>query len=99
MIECVRNEAEDMASTNTSRGLIAVDKIGTKILFLNPVTFETEAVLDGFPRTVHELLVVPETAQQQRQANHPVQDDHQQREHRVAAQRRGGLGPQHHRRD
>src|SRR5258706_15667693 len=61
MIECVRNEAEDMASTNTSRGLIAVDKIGTKVLFLNPVTFETEAVLDGFPRTVHELLVVPET--------------------------------------
>src|SRR5258707_6642352 len=60
MIECVRNEAEDMASTNTSRGLIAVDKIGTKVLFLNPVTFETEAVLDGFPRTVHELLVVPE---------------------------------------
>src|SRR5258707_3942213 len=61
MIECVRNEAQDMASTNTSRGLIAVDKIGTKVLFLNPVTFETEAVLDGFPRTVHELLVVPET--------------------------------------
>src|SRR5437660_9302345 len=61
MIECVRNKAKDMASTNTSRGLIAVDKIGTKILFLNPVTFETEAVLDGFPRTVHELLVVPET--------------------------------------
>src|SRR5260370_4228381 len=59
MIECVRNKAKDMASTNTSRGLIAVDKIGTKVLFLNPVTFETEAVLDGFPRTVHELLVVP----------------------------------------
>src|SRR5258707_9299944 len=61
MIECVRNEAQDMASTNTSRGLIAVDKIGTKVLFLNPVTYETELVLDGFPRTVHELLVVPET--------------------------------------
>src|SRR5260370_6017023 len=61
MIECVRNKAKDMASTNTSRGLLAVDKIGTKILFLNPVTFETEPVLDGFPRTVHELLVVPET--------------------------------------
>jgi len=44
-----------------SRGLIAVDKMGTKILFLNPVTFTTETVLDGFPRTVHELLVVPET--------------------------------------
>src|SRR6266567_9185998 len=45
---------------NSSRGVIAVDKIGTKVLFLNPVTFETEVVLDGFPRTVHELLVLPE---------------------------------------
>jgi YVTN family beta-propeller protein len=25
------------------------------------VTYETEVVLDGFPRTVHELLIVPET--------------------------------------
>jgi YVTN family beta-propeller protein len=41
--------------------MIAVDKIGTKVLFLDPVSFETEVVLDGFPRTVHELLVVPET--------------------------------------
>src|SRR5499425_3208290 len=49
-----------MAGADNSRGLIAVDKIGTKVLFLNPVTFETEVVLDGFPRTVHELLVVPE---------------------------------------
>src|SRR5437764_3477564 len=46
---------------NSSRGVIAVDKIGTKVLFLNPVTFETETVIDGFPRTVHELLVVPQT--------------------------------------
>src|SRR5436190_15088394 len=45
---------------NSSRGMIAVDKIGTKVLFLNPVTFETEVVLGGFPRTVHELLVLPE---------------------------------------
>src|SRR6266567_1283630 len=35
--------------SKNSRGMIAVDKIGTKVLF------------DGFPRTVHELLVVPET--------------------------------------
>lgn len=45
----------------TARGLIAVDKMGGKVLFLNPVTYETEIVLDGFDRTVHELLVVPET--------------------------------------
>jgi DNA-binding beta-propeller fold protein YncE len=42
-------------------GLIAVDKMGAKVLFLNPATYETETVLDGFPRTVHELLVVPDT--------------------------------------
>src|SRR5258708_23844915 len=55
------SEEEAMPYVNTSRGMIAVDKIGTKVLFLNPVSFETEVVLDGFPRTVHELLVVPDT--------------------------------------
>jgi len=44
-----------------ARGMIAVDKMGTKVLFLDPVTYETQVVLDGFPRTVHELLVVLET--------------------------------------
>jgi YVTN family beta-propeller protein len=44
-----------------ARGMIAVDKMGGKVLFLNPTTYETEVVLDDFPRTVHELLVVPET--------------------------------------
>src|SRR6516162_814705 len=48
-----------MADTKSSRGMIAVDKMGTKVLFLNPVTYETEVVLDDFSRTVHELLVVP----------------------------------------
>ena len=43
-------------------GLIAVDKKGTRVLFLNPVTYETEVILDGFEKTVHELLVVPETS-------------------------------------
>jgi DNA-binding beta-propeller fold protein YncE len=50
-----------MGKSVSSRGMIAVDKMGAKVLFLNPVTYETEVVLDGFPRTVHELLVVPET--------------------------------------
>jgi YVTN family beta-propeller protein len=44
-----------------ARGLIAVDKMGGKVLFLHPVTYETEVVLDGFDKTVHELLVMPET--------------------------------------
>jgi DNA-binding beta-propeller fold protein YncE len=42
-------------------GMIAVDKMGAKVLFLDPVSFAIETVLDGFQRTVHELLVVPET--------------------------------------
>jgi YVTN family beta-propeller protein len=46
---------------NGTRGMIAVDKMGGKVLFLDPVSYETEVVLEGFPRTVHELLVVPET--------------------------------------
>jgi DNA-binding beta-propeller fold protein YncE len=45
-----------------ARGIIAVDKMGTKVLFLNPVTYQTEVTLDGFDKTVHELLVVPETS-------------------------------------
>jgi len=50
-----------MANTGNARGMIAVDKMGGKVLFLNPATYETEVVIDGFQRTVHELLVVPET--------------------------------------
>lgn len=49
-----------MPGTSAVRGMIAVDKIGCKILFLNPQTYVTETVLDGFQRTVHELLVLPE---------------------------------------
>ena len=50
-----------MANGNGTRGLIAVDKMGAKVLFLDPLTYETQVVLDGFEKTVHELLVVPET--------------------------------------
>src|SRR5262249_25276355 len=54
---------ESVTMTQTdARGLIAVDKMGGKVLFLNPATYATETVIDGFPRTVHELLVVPETS-------------------------------------
>jgi len=41
--------------------MIAVDKMGAKILFLDAKIYETQKVLDGFQRTVHELLIVPET--------------------------------------
>jgi DNA-binding beta-propeller fold protein YncE len=50
-----------MAADGNGRGMIGVDKMGAKILFINPATYETQKVLDGFQRTVHELLIVPET--------------------------------------
>lgn len=43
-----------------AQGVIAVDKMGTEVLFLNPDTYETEVRLDGFERTVHELLIIAE---------------------------------------
>jgi DNA-binding beta-propeller fold protein YncE len=43
------------------RGLIAVDKMGGKVLFLDPVSYETTVVLDDFERVPHELLIVRET--------------------------------------
>jgi len=50
-----------MNHAGEARGLIAVDKMGAKVLFLDPMTYETQIVLDDFPRTVHELLVIPQT--------------------------------------
>jgi len=45
--------------TTVEHGLIAIDKMGTKVLFLD--TYATEVVLDGFRKTVHELLIVAAT--------------------------------------
>lgn len=42
------------------RGLIAVDKKGGKVLFIDPATHATVRVLDSFAPVPHELLVVPE---------------------------------------
>jgi YVTN family beta-propeller protein len=50
-----------MAKAADAGGMIAVDKMGGKVLFLDPATYQTQVVLDDFPRTPHELLVVPET--------------------------------------
>ena len=49
-----------MTYASTARGMIAVDKMGGQVLFLNPDTFATEVAIGGFPRTVHELLLMPE---------------------------------------
>ena len=41
-----------------ARGVIAVDKMGTKVLFLDPSTYETQVVIDGFPRTVEQAIAL-----------------------------------------
>jgi YVTN family beta-propeller protein len=46
--------------TASDHGMIGVDKVGAQILFINPATFETEKVIGGFQRTVHELVIVPD---------------------------------------
>jgi DNA-binding beta-propeller fold protein YncE len=49
-------------SKTADRGLIAVDKMGGKVLFLDPHSFGTTLVLDDFERVPHELLAVPQTS-------------------------------------
>jgi DNA-binding beta-propeller fold protein YncE len=49
-------------SASGARGLIAVDKMGGKVLFLDPVSHATTLVLDDFERVPHELLVLPQAA-------------------------------------
>lgn len=45
-----------------ARGLIAVDKMGGKVIFLDPVSYATTLVLDDFERVPHELLVVAQSS-------------------------------------
>ena len=60
---------------NVEHGMIAVDKMGTKVLFLDPTTYKTEVVIEDFPKTVHELLIVPETGSQPAMAYVPIFGD------------------------
>jgi len=41
-------------------GLIAIDKIGNKVLFLDPITYRPLRALDGFTPRVHELAISPD---------------------------------------
>lgn len=43
-----------------NRGLLAVDKQGNRVLFLNPETFAVEQELNAFPPRPHELLMLPQ---------------------------------------
>jgi DNA-binding beta-propeller fold protein YncE len=57
---------KDMPSTDEwnapsgTAGLIAIDKVGNRVLFLNPETYQTELTLDGFAPRVHELTISPD---------------------------------------
>src|SRR5471030_1833080 len=48
-------------NSSSARGLIAVDKIGGKVIFLDPVNYATTHVLDDFERVPHELFVEPKS--------------------------------------
>ena len=47
---------------NGSNGLIAIDKVGNQVLFLDPGSYETVLTLDGFAPRVHEVLIAPDRA-------------------------------------
>lgn len=49
-----------MNEQHQRHGLIAVDKQGNNVYFLNPQTFAVEQELNGFPPRPHELLILPE---------------------------------------
>jgi hypothetical protein len=51
---------EDANFPTGSSGLVAVDKIGNQILFLDPLTYVTALTLDAFAPRVHELAISPD---------------------------------------
>jgi DNA-binding beta-propeller fold protein YncE len=51
---------EDANFATGSSGLVAVDKIGNQILFLDPRTYSTTLTLDAFAPRVHELAISPD---------------------------------------
>jgi DNA-binding beta-propeller fold protein YncE len=50
-------KCEDANFASGTNGLIAVDKIGNQILFLDPNTYATTLTLDAFAPRVHELAI------------------------------------------
>ena len=52
--------AEDANFITGTAGLIAIDKIGNKVLFLDPVSYETVLTISGFAPRVHELAISPD---------------------------------------
>lgn len=54
-----------------TRGLLAVDKQGNRVLFLDPDTYAVQQELNAFPPRPHELLMLP----QQEKAYVPIYGD------------------------
>ena len=50
----------DASFLTGSSGLIAIDKVGNQVLFLDPDSYETVLTFDGFAPRVHELLIAPD---------------------------------------
>ncbi len=63
--------SDNSSNNKQNYGIIAVDKQGGKVLFLNPKTLEVEKTLSGFPPNPHELLIIP----QQNKAYVPIFGD------------------------
>ncbi len=51
---------DELNAPSGTKGLIAIDKVGNRVLFLNPETYQTETTLDGFAPRVHELAISPD---------------------------------------
>ena len=51
---------DELNAPSGTAGLIAIDKVGNRVLFLNPETYQTETTLDGFAPRVHELAISPD---------------------------------------
>lgn len=60
-----------LSKTGQEYGIVAVDKKGGRVLFLNSATLEVEETLTGFPPRPHELLILSG----QRKAYVPIYGD------------------------
>src|ERR1700685_3157557 len=47
----------DLILSSGTEGLVAIDKVGNRVLFLDPENYTVIAALGGFAPRVHELLI------------------------------------------
>jgi len=51
------HEYSERNFTSGTAGLVAIDKVGNEVLFLDPVTYCITKTIAGFESKVHELLI------------------------------------------